>query len=115
MASASFDAAFQQGTRGGDKYFTVFARATKVGKARLGIAVSKRNLRLAVERNRIKRLVRESFRTSEIRDLSMDIVILPRSTVKDADPARLRRTLELRWQSLRTFASNQQATAIPDE
>ena len=93
----------------------MFARTTTAGKSRLGIAVSKRHLRLAVDRNRIKRLVRESFRISGIRGLSMDIVILPRSTVKDAEPARLRRTLAQRWESLRTFANHQQAAATPDE
>ena len=93
----------------------MYARATAVGTARLGIAVSKRNLRLAVERNRIKRLVRESFRTSDIRDLSLDIVVLPRNAVRDADPARLRRTLQQRWDSLRTFANNIDAAATPGE
>ena len=80
---------------------------TVTGTARLGIAVSKRNLRLAVERNRIKRLVRESFRTSGIRDLSLDIVVLPRPTVLQAEPERLRRALSLRWESLRTFLNLQ--------
>ena len=93
----------------------MFARATDVGNARLGIAVSKRNLRLAVERNRIKRLVRESFRGSSIRELGVDIVILPRATTSTADPAQLRRVLQLRWDSLRTFISNQQSPTASAE
>lgn len=84
----------------------MFALASEGCHARLGIAVSKRNIRLAVERNRIKRLVRESFRTSSIRDLALDIVILPRSTTVDATPERLRQALASRWDSLRTFLNH---------
>lgn len=82
------------------------------GGARLGIAVSKRNLRLAVERNRIKRLVRESFRTSGIRDLGLDIVVLPRAAVLQASPDRLRQALATRWESLRIFRGHQASTPL---
>ena len=102
-------------SRGGDKYFTVFARPTEAGCARLGVAVSKRNLRLAVQRNRLKRLVRESFRNSTIRDLSLDIVVLPRAVTATADTGHLRRVLDLRWESLRTFVNNQPAAAASAE
>ena len=93
----------------------MFARATEVGFARLGVAVSKRNLRLAVQRNRLKRLVRESFRTSAIRDLSLDIVVVPRAVTATTDATHLRRVLELRWDSLRVFINNQAAAAASAE
>ncbi|NJN51402.1 MAG: ribonuclease P protein component [Gammaproteobacteria bacterium] len=43
--------------------------------ARLGLVVGKRQLRRAVDRNRIKRLVRESFRTREPGLPDLDIVV----------------------------------------
>lgn len=50
------------------------ARPTDAGHARLGLIVGKRLLRRAVDRNRTKRLIRESFRRRT--DLpAMDIVV----------------------------------------
>lgn len=43
---------------------TAFIRRNEVGQHRLGITASKRVARLAVERNRMKRLLREMFRLS---------------------------------------------------
>ena len=44
---------------------TAFVRQNESGHHRLGITASKRVSRLAVERNRMKRLLREMFRLSE--------------------------------------------------
>jgi len=44
---------------------TAFVRRNDTGRHRLGITASKRVARLAVERNRMKRLLREMFRLSE--------------------------------------------------
>ena len=44
---------------------TAFVRQNEAGQHRLGITASKRVARLAVDRNRMKRLLREMFRLSE--------------------------------------------------
>lgn len=44
---------------------TAFVRPNESGQHRLGITASKRVSRLAVDRNRMKRLLREMFRQSE--------------------------------------------------
>lgn len=44
---------------------TAFVRENESGQHRLGITASKRVSRLAVDRNRMKRLLREMFRLSE--------------------------------------------------
>ena len=44
---------------------TAFIRRNEAGRHRLGITASKRVARLAVDRNRMKRLLREMFRSSE--------------------------------------------------
>lgn len=44
---------------------TAFVRQNDSGQHRLGITASKRVSRLAVDRNRMKRLLREMFRLSE--------------------------------------------------
>lgn len=45
-------------------------------QARLGIVVAKRNVKLAVDRNRIKRHVRESFRQQQQSMQGLDIVVV---------------------------------------
>lgn len=45
-------------------------------QARLGIVVAKKNIKLAVDRNRLKRLVRESFRKQQLGLLGLDIVVI---------------------------------------
>lgn len=54
--------------------FALMARGTEAAEARLGLIVAKRVLRRAVDRNRAKRVIRESFRQRV--DLPpMDVVV----------------------------------------
>jgi len=56
--------------------FIISALKTKQPYPRLGICVSKKILRRAVERNRVKRIVRESFRLQATKMLAgLDIVV----------------------------------------
>ena len=45
-------------------------------QARLGVVVAKRNVKLAVARNRLKRTVRESFRLQQSCLTGLDIVVV---------------------------------------
>ncbi|HHO59635.1 MAG TPA: ribonuclease P protein component, partial [Thiotrichales bacterium] len=64
LKAEEFKAVFDQAVRSSDAYFTVLARANQRSQARLGLAISKKKARLAVSRNRLKRICRESFRQS---------------------------------------------------
>ena len=59
-----------------------------LGYSRLGMAVSKKNLPKAVDRNRIKRLIRESFRMS-LRNESVDVVVLTRNPIINMDNTQI--------------------------
>ena len=54
----------------------MLACASEQPQARLGIVVAKRNVKLAVDRNRLKRLVRESFRQQQEHLGGLDIVVI---------------------------------------
>ena len=54
--------------------FKVIAVERNEGTARLGLIVGKRQLRSAVDRNRFKRMVRESFRVSRSTLPGLDVV-----------------------------------------
>jgi len=71
---------YQRVMRGGARVHTanlMLVVATGASdQARLGLAVSRRRVRLAHERNRIKRVARETFRLHRHDMPSMDVVVL---------------------------------------
>lgn len=62
VVKADFDRVFAENQRARTNYVMVMARPNQVGHPRLGMVVAKRVLARAVDRNRVKRCVRESFR-----------------------------------------------------
>ncbi|MHB1352320.1 MAG: ribonuclease P protein component [Thiobacillus sp.] len=62
VAKADFDRVFADNQRARTDYLMVMAHPNAVGRPRLGMVVGKRLLPRAVDRNRVKRCVRESFR-----------------------------------------------------
>ena len=50
----------------------------QLNKARLGIVVAKKNISKSVDRNKAKRKIRELFRIHQIRECSMDLVVMAR-------------------------------------
>jgi ribonuclease P protein component len=67
---------------------------------RLGLVIAKKNVRLAVQRNRIKRVAREFFRTLPNSQPSMDVVLLARQGMGQLDNAELSSILLRQWQKL---------------
>lgn len=55
--------------------FRLFAIANRESGARLGLIVGKRQLKRAVDRNRVKRALRETFRTRRSTLPALDIVV----------------------------------------
>ena len=82
------------------KSFRTLPRAAPAvaATARLGIAVSKRVAAHAVERNRIKRVARDSFRQCRARLPHGDYVLLAQREAAGAPAAVLRETLLSLWQ-----------------
>ena len=61
------------------------------------MAISKRHARTAVERSRVKRLVRETFRQQRARLPAVDVVVMLRSATAGAPNGVLRAGLERLW------------------
>jgi len=95
-----FKLVYASGRRLGTEFFTLSAQPSASGGARLGMSVAVRTMGSAVERNRVRRLIRESFRLQRYRLPALDLVVGVRSTVRAADPAQLRASLEQLWQKL---------------
>ena len=60
------------------RYLLVLARSSDTTNARLGIVVGRKNVKRAVQRNRIKRIAREAFRARKEDFGSLDLVVLAR-------------------------------------
>jgi ribonuclease P protein component len=61
-----------------DKYIKVFFIRNTQCNARLGIIINKKILPRAVDRNRSKRIIRETFRHHNIRYKNLDMVVMAR-------------------------------------
>ncbi|MGR9037646.1 MAG: ribonuclease P protein component, partial [Gammaproteobacteria bacterium] len=80
-----------------DQYFTILAVRNELDHPRLGLAIAKKNIKKAVRRNLIKRIVREAFRIRQHSLGSMDIVVLARKDAVDAPLELLRKSLDKHW------------------
>ncbi|MBT7950167.1 MAG: ribonuclease P protein component [Gammaproteobacteria bacterium] len=91
---------FDSAQRSADNSFLVLARENSLSVARLGLAVSKKNLRLAVQRNYIKRVIRESFRR-HLKELSgIDIVVLAQKKILQQNSNELNLSIETHWERI---------------
>ena len=79
--------------------FLLLAAPGATQSSRLGIVVAKKNIRRAVRRNRIKRLVREQFRDHPFDD-TVDLVVLARSGADQLDNPGLWQELDRLWSAL---------------
>jgi ribonuclease P protein component len=103
-SAAEFGRVFAEPARSSDRFFTVLARSSDRNHARLGLTVARRAAKRAVDRNRIKRLARESFR--QHRDLPpWDFVVLARPAAERAERGLLRASLDRHFAQLTAAAA----------
>lgn len=99
--TAAFSRVFRGASKSRDACFTVLSKANGTGIARLGLAISKKQCRLASGRNRLKRIVRESFRRHEEALAGFDVVVIGQAAATHADNRALFDSLEGHWQTIR--------------
>ncbi|PCO05284.1 ribonuclease P protein component [Microbulbifer flavimaris] len=78
----------------------IIARRNDLSHPRLGLVVAKKHVRLAVGRNRIKRLVRENFRLQQSGLPAVDAVVLARPGVAALSNDELVKLLDKLWRKL---------------
>jgi ribonuclease P protein component len=83
-------------------FFGVTASSNDRGLPRLGLAVAVRVAGNAVKRNRLRRLIRESFRLHQHELPALDLVVSARPRARDAQAAELRKSLSELWKSIAT-------------
>jgi ribonuclease P protein component len=107
---AEFKRVYAGGKRLGSEFFSVNAQANGATSARLGMSIAARILRRSVDRNRVRRLIRESFRVHQLSLPALDIVIGARAGVLAADNAQLRAALEKLWQKISSTCATSSAS-----
>jgi ribonuclease P protein component len=119
--TAEFSRVFAHAVISADASFKVLGRLAAQQNSRLGMAVSRTVDKRAVQRNRLKRVIRESFRTHYLSDSpprpAVDIVVLPRRPAATASNEQLFNQLSRHWlridqQLLRTIESTQPSPAL---
>ena len=101
LNAADYSAVFD-GTdaRASHKNLLLLAKRNNSPRHRLGLVIAKKNVRLAVHRNRIKRIAREFFRTLPLADTGLDVILLARRGMDQLDNAELSSILRQQWHKL---------------
>ena len=97
---SDFDATYARGRRFGNGFFGVTAVENNEGRPRLGLAVAVRVAGGGVQRNRIRRIIRESFRLHQHELPAVDLVVSMRDRARGATGAELRESLGALWKSV---------------
>lgn len=101
---AEFGRVFAEPARSSDRFFTVLARPSGRSAARLGLTVSRRVAKRAVDRNKLKRVARESFR-QQLALPQWDFVVLARAGADRAERRVLRASLDRHFEQLTKAAA----------
>ncbi|MCP3679272.1 MAG: ribonuclease P protein component [Gammaproteobacteria bacterium] len=90
------------------RHFVILYKPNQLATARLGLAISKKRVKRAVHRNRIKRVIRESFRHHQTILTALDITVVMSKEARKASTALvkldLRSELDKQWQQLKNLS-----------
>lgn len=102
LCAKEFDAVFSKGKKIVNRFLMLVVSRNQINHARLGLIVSKKTSgKLAVDRNRIKRVIRESFRHQQHQLDGLDIVVVTRSGANSVTNSDLRLELDKQWDRLK--------------
>jgi len=89
----------------------LLVRQNDLEHPRLGLVIGKKNVKLSVERNRIKRQIRESFRHHQGQIGNWDVVVIARKGVAEQQNPELAKHFGKLWKRL---GHMKPANPIPD-
>ena len=119
LTSSDFQGVFDDAPfRASHKNFLILARPSAIAESaspRLGLVIAKKNIRLAVQRNRMKRVIRETFRAQQIELAGIDVIVLARRGMDQLDSEQLAKQLNQQWSRVRKKAAKHYAAAQKSE
>lgn len=105
LKKIEYDHVFAQAKKIVTTEFIILYRGNEVGHSRLGLALSKKMIAKSHDRNRVKRIVREIFRTNKLLP-SVDIVMLARSGLGKVPNSIISVRLSNAWEKLSNSYGN---------
>ena len=98
--AADYKRLFATTDRLASKHWVFIAAKNHLIYARLGLVVPKKHYTKAVSRNRIKRLIRESFRHKQHDLQGLDIVVLALKNIEVLSNIQISQSLNQQWERL---------------
>ena len=105
LTPGHFQSVFEKPIRFGSRHFTILITPTTLSddsckNNRLGLAIAKKRVKLAVQRNRIKRITRESFRLNQHNLPAIDMVVMVKSGIDQLDNKEINQELTKIWRKI---------------
>ncbi len=97
---SEFKSLFDKSEKATQKHLLALYKPNHLEHARLGIIVGKRVANRAVDRNQIKRVVRESFKAHQEHLKGLDIIVIARQQCDTLDKIKLREGIDKLWERL---------------
>jgi len=98
LKKKDYDHVFDQAKKIATSEFIILSRENNLGYARLGLALSKKMIAKAHDRNRIKRVLRESFRQTQLP--AVDMIFLARQGIAKQTNSSINSKLGKTWEKL---------------
>jgi len=96
LNKADYNVAFSKSVKVSNSIFLILIHKTSHNHSRLGLVISKKVDKRAVQRNRIKRISRESFRKTYF-DVNCDFVVLARPKITQLTNKEIFNSLDQLW------------------
>jgi ribonuclease P protein component len=101
-----FSWVFEKATfKASNRHCLILARESQIDQSRVGLVIAKKHIKRAVQRNRVKRIIRESFRYNQHQLIKIDAIVLSRNGMADLDNPAIYRMLDQLWQKIQNKAS----------
>lgn len=103
LRAVEFRTVLKTGKKTNTSLFSFYRKENNLPFARLGITITKKNVRNAASRNRVKRIIRESFRYNQTLLTGLDVVVYAHKPVSDLSKKQLRDFLDQTWLKLVSY------------
>lgn len=100
LTPSQFSRIFDHPIKAVSNHLTLLAKPNQASHPRLGLTIAKKKEKTAVGRNRVKRIVRDSFRLNQHNLPNIDIVVIARNQIGEATNAQLHEQLDKLWKKL---------------